>query len=48
VRASVPLREALDALVAQGVETVIVTDDAGQPIGALDVVRIAGALHGSE
>ncbi len=47
VRASAALREALDALIAQGVPTVIVTDDAGKPIGALDVVRIAGPLHGT-
>ncbi len=47
VRASAALREALDALIAQGVPTVIVTDDAGAPIGALDVVRIAGTLHGT-
>jgi osmoprotectant transport system ATP-binding protein len=42
---SAPLREALDALVAQGVATVVVVDDNNQPVGALDVVSIAGALH---
>ncbi len=45
VASSAPLREALDALVAQGVATVIVTDDGGGPVGALDVIAIAGALH---
>ena len=45
VAASAPLREALDALVAQGVETVLVADEAGTPVGSLDVVAIAGALH---
>jgi osmoprotectant transport system ATP-binding protein len=44
---SAPLREALDALVAQGTATVVVVDDAGAAVGALDVVAIAGALHGS-
>jgi osmoprotectant transport system ATP-binding protein len=39
------LREALDALVAQGVTTVIVTDDAGAAIGALDVIQIAKTMH---
>ncbi len=47
VQSSAGLRAALDALVAQGVPMVIVTDDAGSPIGSLDVVKIAGALHGS-
>ncbi|MEY2474526.1 MAG: osmoprotectant transport system ATP-binding protein [Actinomycetota bacterium] len=47
VAASAPLREALDALVAQGVTAVVVTDDAGAPVGTLDVVAIAGALHGA-
>ncbi|MEY2418066.1 MAG: osmoprotectant transport system ATP-binding protein [Actinomycetota bacterium] len=46
VAASAPLREALDALVGQGVTAVVVTDDAGAPVGTLDVVAIAGALHG--
>ena len=45
VRATAALREALDALVYQGVPTVIVVDDAGAPIGALDITRIAKALH---
>jgi osmoprotectant transport system ATP-binding protein len=45
VRVNAALREALDALIYQGVPTVIVTDAAGAPVGALDVVRIAGALH---
>jgi osmoprotectant transport system ATP-binding protein len=45
VRASAPLREALDALVAQGVSTVVVTDDESAPVGTLDVVDIAKALH---
>jgi osmoprotectant transport system ATP-binding protein len=45
VRQSAPLREALDALVAQGVTTVIVTDDDGKALGALDVVGVAAALH---
>ncbi|HVT78031.1 MAG TPA: ABC transporter ATP-binding protein [Acidimicrobiales bacterium] len=47
VAQSSPLREALDALVAQGVSTVIVTDAAGAPVGALDVVAIAAGLHRS-
>ncbi len=47
VAQSSPLREALDALVAQGVPTVIVTDAAGTPVGALDVVAIAAGLHRS-
>lgn len=41
------LREALDALVAQGVPTVIVVDDAGAPLGSLDVVSIAQVMHGA-
>jgi osmoprotectant transport system ATP-binding protein len=45
VRQSAPLREALDALVAQGVATVIVTDDHDAALGALDVVGVAAALH---
>ncbi len=47
VRQSAALREALDALVAEGVATVIVTDDDDQPLGALDVVGVAAALHGA-
>ncbi len=39
------LREALDALVAQGVLSVIVVDDAGKPTGSLDVVTIAAVMH---
>jgi osmoprotectant transport system ATP-binding protein len=45
IAASAPLREALDALVAQGVTAVVVTDEHGTAIGSLDVVAIAGALH---
>jgi osmoprotectant transport system ATP-binding protein len=45
VPGAAPLREALDALIAQGVATVLVTDDDGTAVGALDVVAIAGALH---
>jgi osmoprotectant transport system ATP-binding protein len=45
VSVSAGLREALDALVYQGVPTVIVTDDAGDAIGALDVVALARTLH---
>ena len=39
------LREALDALVAEGVPTVIVLDDDDKPLGALDVVSIAQVMH---
>ena len=45
VKLSAALREALDALVAEGVPTVIVTDDDGKELGALDVVAVAAALH---
>ena len=39
------LREALDALVAEGVTTVLVVDDDDKPIGSLDVVKIAKTMH---
>lgn len=39
------LREALDALVAQGHAQVVVTAENGEPIGALDVVGLARVLH---
>ena len=45
VRTSAGLREALDALVAQGTERVVVTDDGGAPLGTLDLLGIARALH---
>jgi osmoprotectant transport system ATP-binding protein len=45
IAVSARLREALDALVYQGVPTVIVTDEAGEAIGALDVVALSRALH---
>ena len=38
-------REALDALVAQGAETVIVVDEAGRAIGSLDMVEISNVMH---
>ena len=41
------LREALDALIAQGRTTVVVLGDDGRPIGALDVLHLANVLHAS-
>ncbi|MDP1793911.1 MAG: ATP-binding cassette domain-containing protein, partial [Acidimicrobiales bacterium] len=38
------VREALDALVAHGAPLVVVTDDAHQPVGALDLAAIAALL----
>jgi osmoprotectant transport system ATP-binding protein len=45
VRASAALREALDALIAQGTRQVVVTDDDDAPLGALDLLGIAHVLH---
>ena len=45
VRSSAALREALDALIAQGTHQVVVTDDAGVPLGAVDLLGIAHVLH---
>ncbi len=45
VRASAGLREALDALVAEGHAQVVVVDDADTALGSLDLVALARALH---
>jgi osmoprotectant transport system ATP-binding protein len=44
VLADVPLREALDAIVAWGSEQVVVVDESGQPTGALDLDAITSRI----
>ncbi len=46
VRATARAREALDALVAHGAPLVLVLDDEGGPVGALDLAGITAILDG--